>query len=272
MPYSHDTRAGNQGDVVKHCALITVIQRLAAGGLKKLVFGDTFSGGGRHAKVPRGDWRHGIGKLANNLSLPKDPAIQHYLNKYGGPHTSILYDYYPGSSVIAADFDGPGMKVVVNAWDISVDAVSDLAAALSVQKPSGGKHRVTWGEALVADVASVNLLLLDPPKREWKSMEQFIAGLAETTCDNILLWLPVPAVPSGNSFGPGISLPRHSRPAKQLQVDDVIWNQHPTNTFKPVGCQLVYAFKDPSIERAVASCVANVINAMGWPTGSHRQI
>ena len=97
--YDHHRKAGNQGDVVKHPALIAAVSELAKDTADKFVYLDAFSG---HATHPLRDgseyeWQYGIGRLSSKTST--NPHVQQWQTNYLTPGTSS----YPGSVLIALD-------------------------------------------------------------------------------------------------------------------------------------------------------------------------
>ena len=63
MPdYGHRFHAGNVGDVWKHCALVEILGRVAAGS-RRVRYVETHAGEGAYALGPTGEWSEGIGRL-----------------------------------------------------------------------------------------------------------------------------------------------------------------------------------------------------------------
>ncbi len=121
MEYDHHTKAGNQGDVAKHPALIAALDGVlkqetnARGEATSSPFSylDIFAGHPWHPlldedEVPdiqkRFEWKQGIGALHEKLwaAGTLNPAVTKWRDWYV-PRRELVRGWYPGSSVIAAD-------------------------------------------------------------------------------------------------------------------------------------------------------------------------
>ena len=76
MMYDHNKKAGNQGDVVKHTALIAAAGELIAKSKGTFKYADTFAGYPINLLRSDGEWRNGIDKLWRTGREPATSAVK----------------------------------------------------------------------------------------------------------------------------------------------------------------------------------------------------
>ena len=107
QPYHHATKSGNQGDVVKHVALLAALDVVLAawpGGFFR--YADTFAGDAQHVLGEGGAWQEGVGRLADEPQLEANPHTALYKRWYL-PRPLVRGGAYPGSGLVAADVARP---------------------------------------------------------------------------------------------------------------------------------------------------------------------
>ena len=147
MSYDHHRKAGNEGDCVKHPALIAALDDILCqppeGGVgvtnKPFHYLDVFAGHAWHPLLDAGDvpgvqkaleWKKGIGTLHKKLLNASEELNEHVLrwqDWYLPDRPSLVRGWYPGSSVIAADMCRKHDRHVrMTVFDISDEVHDDL--------------------------------------------------------------------------------------------------------------------------------------------------
>jgi 23S rRNA A2030 N6-methylase RlmJ len=248
--YTHNEKAGNRGDVVKHAALMaslgTILQEWT---LPTLEFADTFAGGAFHPLSPgaRMGWPEGIGKVAN-LGGHKfaGPFLQQWFDWYIASRPGLSYGTYPGSTVIALDVGAYLQKRVhVAAWDTAADAVGSLMSSLG----QGHCIRARAADPSEKAVTNADFLFIDPPSQSdhWPTIIRFLP----LQLDNVLVFLPISRDRHGTLRSADSSM-AHAR-SLGYQGVRVIW--HPSVRRRTTRCQLLFRFRHHS-EAAAALCYA----------------
>ncbi|HWP64945.1 MAG TPA: 23S rRNA (adenine(2030)-N(6))-methyltransferase RlmJ [Candidatus Limnocylindria bacterium] len=204
--YSHRFHAGNVGDVWKHCALVALLDRLAASG-RRTAFLDTHAGEGRYRLGPTGEWTEGIGRLWS-ASGEDDGAVARYLAVCRSlVPASDRPRWYPGSPRFARAALGADAPLLL--WE------RDPAACERLRADTAGdpRVRVVCGDGLAGLAASTAaaeanadavLVLIDPPyvqKAEWMEVTDALAAAARRTRSACLaLWYPVKSLTRPNAM------------------------------------------------------------------------
>ncbi len=191
-PYDHKFKAGNVGDVLKHCAMLAWIDALGDG---PRWICDTHAGAGMHAVQKQGEWNFGVGKL-DVLDLAGAPAaVVRYMEAAQGKRTTDKGGLYPGSPALLRGTVRPGDRLTLceladeprerlesfYATDDAVDVRGGdgLAAlrAIGEQSPEG----------LVA--------FIDPPfvsKKEWPQVAEAAIAVAQANpTATVAIWYPI---------------------------------------------------------------------------------
>lgn len=73
--YDHNVKAGNEGDVIKHTALMTAASLLMEKIEKTFHYADTFAGYAYNPLKSDGEWPRGIGALYDSGVTLQNPAV-----------------------------------------------------------------------------------------------------------------------------------------------------------------------------------------------------
>ena len=198
MNYRHAFHAGNFADVVKHvtvCALLDYLSRKD----KPWCYVETHAGRGRYdldgPEARRaGEWRDGIGRLADAGELP--PAVIRYLEQVralAGNEERIRV--YPGSPLLARAAMRPGDRALL------AELQTDEAAALRAEfgdEPRVAVHHMDGYQALKALLPPTprrGLVLIDPPYEAPDELARLPARLAAAArrwpTGIFALWYPI---------------------------------------------------------------------------------
>ena len=269
MAYDHHTKAGNQGDVVKHVALVAALDTIVAvGRSRQFSYADVFAGHPWHHLVTGNEWQSGIGKLHGNSGLNGNPHVGLWSKWYLDGRPDILHGMYPGSSVIAWDVcRHRGLRVRLSLWDISADVIRDLTAVFGP-----GMHRIHARPALAnePDLRDADFILIDPPGLQSRSQPAYptwddLVGLADSIPGQagFLIWLPVNANTSGGKGNvrecQNASNCREAALGRNWHVTKVRWSPGG----RTIGCQLVYRLP-PGVKHALQAAVGHVGYCAGW--------
>ncbi len=100
MAYDHNIKAGNEGDIVKHVALIAALNSIISTN-DIIIFRcvDVFAGYAFNPIIQKNEWKNGIGKIHRQSYRAKDENVKLYFNWYLS-RPQLIGGIYPGSSLI----------------------------------------------------------------------------------------------------------------------------------------------------------------------------
>lgn len=287
MPYDHHAKAGNQGDVVKHVALLAAIDRTLDGHERPdFRYADTFAGYARSPLILGGEWKDGIKVLADPARLDKlsgNPHTALWRDWYLGRRPQLLGGFYPGSSLVASDACcRRGKQAALSLWDISPQVVADLMEAYS-----GLGHSINARPArhTAKAVRHADFILIDPPGLRsqshpeyppWSSIKAFLT--ARPKHQSILLWLPVKAVTVRMVNGQKAKLsPPGEDSASWAARDEAVGIGYGALRVRwatggrTIGCHLIYSLSDVA-GYALQAAVEHVVAVAGWQATLHPTI
>lgn len=216
MNYRHGFHAGNFADVVKHLALVAVLQHL---GRKPAPFAviDTHAGRGTYdldsAEARRtGEAEQGYGRLRGFSGAP--PLLASYLELAGSGSS------YPGSPLLAAKLLRPQDRLVaVEKHDEEVEA---LRCTLQPFRRARVEHADGYNRlaALLPPPERRGLVLIDPPYEDPEEFQAaaraFAAAFRRFATGVYIIWFPVKSAAEANLFcGEILSV----GPTKALRLD-----------------------------------------------------
>lgn len=208
MNYRHSFHAGNFADVMKHIALLLVIEHLKKKDKPFRVI-DTHGGAGLYdlsgADAQRsGEWHDGIGKvlaaLGGGKKMPEPVAS--VLSRYADlvcegttapPAAQIKA--YPGSPLIAARMLRPGDKLY--AAELHPDAAASLRRALKPFPVAKVSEADGWTQiaSLLPLPERRGVILIDPPFETAGEFDRLTTALKDGTrrfqTGIYLLWYPI---------------------------------------------------------------------------------
>lgn len=261
--YDHHRKAGNQGDVVKHVALIAALDVVLVESLNrpplnepfKFKYADTFAGYAYNPLVPGNGWKDGIKKFHDIFRQrpPDNPHVEKWNNWYVSVRPQLLGGVYPGSSLIAADLCAEKkVPIRISLWDTCLEVIQNLDSVFG-----GQGHAIHYGAASISEeeVDSADFLFIDPPDNRWREILEFVQK-----GQSALLWLPV-CVNTQSSPPPESQCADQVREEARKEgcsVTKVRW----AAGGRMVGCQLIYRMSREA-RGALRTAVEYVVRAAG---------
>lgn len=253
MTYDHRTKAGNQGDVIKHVALMAAARHALDGKASTFKYADAYAGPAGSLLVPGGEWASGVGKINRSIeacSVDVARWLRWYLAR-----PQPVGSRYPGSSLIMADAAADARRRIrMTLWDISREVIEDLRKVFPDQDV---RHESVLETAEA--IRSADLLFIDPPTLtdQWPLLLSLM-----THGRNMLAWLPINAAVRHGSVKPSsISETQFEEVSAIPSICStrVLW----AHGGRTIGCLLVYR----STKQGVASireAVDEVITMCSW--------
>ena len=268
MSYDHNKKAGNQGDVVKHVALVAALDTILKAWPKdKEVFkyADVFAGYALNRLVKGNEWKQGIGKLVGREELTKNDHAKLWSKLCLPSNKSELASWsYPGSSMIAYKLCKERLKVAqLSLWDTSESVLADLLVAFD-----GQCHNLYQRPAKPDEDAVLNadLILIDPPGLgedkgfpSWRSICEF---LRPREGQSIIVWLPVNANATKKPPTEG----KQSQEIRKEALEELGF--HATKVRwavggHTIGCQLIFRLPQDA-GNALRIAVDSIVSVASW--------
>jgi len=262
--YDHNEKAGNQGDVVKHTALLAAADAILKTSRGDFDYADIFAGYAFNLLQSTGEWRYGIRNFRQS-SCSDNPNVTFWRDLWDCK-SGLLGSVYPGSSLFIFKLCmSQTRNFRARLWDTSPVVIAQLMEMYDKQQVM-----IHPRPAIPNDFIDrkPDLLLIDPPGLRTKSKKQY-PDLTELLCffdivPNVILWFPMTAQ------GKGSPAPETepSLEAKNkcinygLSVVSVRWS----NGIRTCGCRLAYRLPSAA-ECALRSTVEDVATIMGWNHG-----
>lgn len=254
MAYDHRLKAGNQGDVVKHVALLAVVRSCLGGTSRLLNYVDAFAGPAGSLLLPGGEWGRGVGRL-NRAAAVESPHVGSWIRWYLA-RPQLTGSRYPGSALVVSDAAvEAGMPVSMTLWDISEAVVADLRAVFPKQtvlhRPVDPAH---------PSVNNADLLFVDPPglAEQWPLVLELLQRGR-----TMLAWLPINVaivnrkVRLSSLAEEQLDAVRHLAATAATRV---LW----AHGGRTIGCLLVYRCA-PAAVANLRQAVTQVVSLCAWP-------
>jgi len=265
MQYDHNTKAGNEGDIVKHVALIASLHSMSLlHDSDEFKYVDIYSGYAFNPIINKNEWKNGIGKIHKRFQDVKNNHVRLYFEWYLS-RPQLIGGVYPGSSLIAVDAITYSKLVPkLTLYDISPKVIDNLKTAY---KDTGHKiysHAAQYSDSEIKDA---NFVFVDPPglfsnkKRDYPKPEDLLKFDSKLSNQGILLWLPITISTNttppkeSKSTGNCISLFRKNG----LQVTKVRW----AVGGRVVGCFMAYKL-NKEVADTLRAAIEDVVSITGW--------
>jgi len=259
--YDHNEKAGNQGDVVKHPALIAAADALMVQYDGAFQYADTFAGYPFNPLRSDGEWPKGIGVLARSGRKSDNSAVNIWRELWSCT-AGLRGSVYPGSSMFIRKLClSKGRSFHARLWDTSRAVVAQLMNAFNTDEAEIHPRPAELGD--FSDVKP-NLLLIDPPglapsKNEYPDLADLLRFF--DVVDNAILWFPITARGSGSPAPEAET----SRRAKLDCLDHGLWvtSVRWSSGCRVCGCRLAYRLPSDAGNKLRAA-VNDVTAHMGW--------
>ena len=248
--YDHNEKAGNQGDVIKHVALLAAANAIMKPLNGTFHYADTFAGYAYNPIRSAGEWQNGIGAL-NKPSKKILNADICFWQSLWRCDVGLPGSVYPGSSTFIRKLClKNSFKFKASLWDISPAVVSQL-----MQAYDPNDVEIFSRSARVNDLAAMepDLLLIDPPDLE---VVEHLLKFFEVV-PNLILWLPI--LSDGDRE---TKLSKHAHTICQKRdynILSVLW----AGSGKMTGCRLVCQLEEEAFA-SLKAAVRDTVNIMGW--------
>jgi 23S rRNA A2030 N6-methylase RlmJ len=256
--YDHQTKAGNEGDVVKHSALVAALNGLLAAHAGVFRYADSFAGRCENDLSKTGAWRRGIGQFA-----PRRHGGNPDLELWRAQWTAAPSGFYPGSTKLAK-------KILAKRGSYEIRAFEREEAYAEGLRREHGDEAVITHSASASDwkVWTPDLLFIDPPGLKSENNPSFptLESLLQSMkgVNNVLIWLPMI---TGMNKGCPIDVINNAVDSLRatlnegFQVLAVCWD----NSGSMPGCFIAFRFRSSKVARRVDIAVRDVVTAMGSP-------
>lgn len=256
MPYDHRLKAGNEGDLPKHVALVAALDMLCASHQGRPFFYVDAYAGFFGSRLRRGaEWSRRVGRLNSRTAHRRNRHVARFIDWYFS-RPNLTGSIYPGSAMIATDVAALyGLRLRAVLADTYPPALADLRLYCKGVKEGPIQPKSSLRRA--------DLIFLDPPGIEsathpeyptWQSIRDMVALES-----NLLLWLPVAGISKGRLADVSLSQCRELRELG-CGVTRVVWR---LKGFRTVGCLLAYRLPTAAA-RALRSATSAAIRSLGW--------
>ncbi len=257
--YDHSRKAGNQGDLAKHALLMAAASYIVyRNSPNPFIYAESHAGQTLHGMEPDGPWKAGIGAFGKRLSRVKNadtrwPALHPYSATAFDqpPHEGLTY---PSShALVYRMMKKAGLRSRLYLWDISSRVCGDLR--LRYRQNAGVKIEQGDGFRGIARLPYADLILIDPPDLDPRSVAQAIAGLSVRS-GRFLCWIPR----IGNKEGEEDPV---TREFLELVAEDYFVGTAQWHNWKPglCGCAVVAS---ADLEEPLSATLTELLWAMGW--------
>jgi 23S rRNA A2030 N6-methylase RlmJ len=190
MSYDHHKRAGNEGDVCKHPALIAALDETAARTIgTPFRYADLYAGYAKNPLSAGHEWPNGIGDIAGSDLFGRNRHVALWACACGLQRKPSVGYIYPGSAWFAREVcNWRARTLELSLWDDSSAAFADLQSNFP-NSPNVFHSRWIVGHPLIENS---DFVFIDPPdKSEWPAIVELVSRLEPR--QSILIWLPTGA-------------------------------------------------------------------------------
>lgn len=259
--YDHNKKAGNQGDICKHPALIAALdETVVRTAQSPFRYADIFAGYAVNPLLKGNEWRFGIGKVCGPYLLKGNKHVALWAKWAGLKDAPYVGGVYPGSAWFARKVCvARGGKVELSLWETGTEPFNSLKKAFS------RGHHIFNRAATPNDTAVKNadFVFIDPPdKTHWPHICDLVRSLDENN-QSLLIWLPVGVnttkTPVEEDSCSG-TCRKKALEDLRLGVTKIRWN----SGGRTIGCQLFYYRRNSVATKALRSAVEEIVAHAKW--------
>ena len=240
--YDHHKKAGNQGDIVKHPALVAAVDAVLDA-RQPIV---QVCGRLRRLRVePLGSRQRMVGRHWENRRTPRpqgEPACGAVGRMVRPAHTASNWpERYPSSVRIVADLcRDRRIPVELALWDISDAAIQSLNHEFGGQGHAILQQPFDYSDISTSYVRDADFVFFDPPDKakNWKSVRRFLSRKSRRN-SRPLVWLAIGADTTAtppNEDAESVRIRETVLAMPGFGVTKVRW----ASGGRTIGCQLVY--------------------------------
>jgi 23S rRNA (adenine2030-N6)-methyltransferase len=271
MNYRHAFHAGNFADVFKHIIVARILIHLREKAAPFRVI-DTHAGEGLYDLAGEeasrtGEWRHGIGRLAE-AKLPADAAalMAPYFAALHACNRAGELRYYPGSPVLARRLLRPQDRLV--ACELEPRAAAALSRCLRGSSTAKAVHIDGWIalNAYVPARERRGLVIVDPPFEQPDDLIRLADGVTAAyrkwPTGIYVMWYPVK-----ERYGPDrfISAVRRAGMEKWLRAEFAVASPQPAGGLN--ACGVIVVNPPWRLAAEIRTFAPALVNALGRDSG-----
>lgn len=252
IDYDHNEKAGNEGDICKHPALIAALDETIPCAHSPFRYADVFAGYATNPLSAGSEWRRGIGLVAGEDLLTGNPHIALWAQWAGLATKPAVGGMYPGSAWFAREICKVREKAVeLSLWDTGERPFDSLKACF----PENGRIFNAAVRPGQTELKDADFVFIDPPNNShWAKITKILQQLP-LTC-SAMVWLPVFGALTSKQLAEDRGSGRIREEALQLgfDVSKIVW----TRGVRMIGCQLLYRV-NPQARIALRKAVDGIV-------------
>ncbi len=231
--YDHNKKAGNEGDICKHPALIAALDETVAQTCRRpFKYADIFAGYAKNPLRKGCEWPQGIGLVAGQHLVGGNSHVSLWAEWSGLSGAPTLSSAYPGSAWFAREVcKRRAIPFELWLWETSVAPYDDLTTTFQAHVfNTAADHRDSA-------IQNADFVFIDPPnKTHWAEISELIRCLDSKR--GVLVWLPLGADTTEAPPGEDNASCRCRDEALELgmHVTTIRW----ARGGHTIGCQLLY--------------------------------
>jgi len=251
--YDHNRKAGNEGDICKHPALIAALdETVAHTSHSPFKYADIFAGYAKNPLTGGCEWPQGIGLVAGPHLLRGNCHVKFWAGCAKLDEPPIVGGTYPGSAWFASEVCNRRERPIeLWLWETASAPLNDL--------------RTTFPEAHVFDTAAdphdsaiqnADFVFIDPPdKGHWPGISRIVRCL-DAGC-GVLVWLPIGADTTKTP-------PEEDALSRQCRCQALALGMRATTIRwakggRMIGCQLLYRL-NADAQNALRKAVEQIVD------------
>jgi len=248
--YDHNRKAGNEGDIFKHVALIAALdETVAHTEHSPFRYADIFAGYAMNPLRAGNEWRNGIGVVAG-WNLLKDNRHVALWAGWWLDVRGMVGHCYPGSAWFAREVCAQQkVDVEMSLWDVVPAPLADLKGHFAA--PHHVSERA--GTSDEERIRRADFVFIDPPdKKDWASIHDVLRYLDYPPKQSVLVWLPICANTTCSPPEEDAGSAKCRRECLEVGMSATVvrW----AKGGRVIGCQLLYRVNPPArqaVRRAV---------------------
>jgi 23S rRNA A2030 N6-methylase RlmJ len=255
--YDHNRKAGNEGDICKHPALIAALdESVAHTNHNPFKYADIFAGYAKNPLRKGCEWRQGIRLVAGPHLLSGNSHVAFWAECAGLSEPPTVGGTYPGSAWFAREVcHRRGRPIELWLWETAPAPLNDLTTTFPEAQVFS-----TAADPHDSAIHNADFVFIDPPdKRHWAEISELVRCLGPER--PVLVWLPLGA---DTTETPPVedSVSRRCRDEALtlgMHVSTIRW----AKGGRTIGCQLLYRL-NVNAPCALRKAIEEIIHLAKW--------